>query len=226
MMPRPADVVAQAAVAIKSLTDEQIVAVTLSARRANRKKLARCWEVVELNAPDLAAALDDLHAREIDESLPRFEALAAEHSKQHALAVTGRAGKATALLAIAALVTGTTTAILALTSVTGDALTVAGGIMTAGLLLAAYIGGQRLAQSGQWMLADPESSVAIVWDAGIDAAAVAALSGRVGEDGLTREVLDRLSAAWSGAGLEQIQLAPQRRTSAGEVQRPAALRAA
>lgn len=65
-MPRPADIAAWAAAAVRSLTDEQIAAVMTSSRRVQRRRraLPDSWATVTKVAPELASTLDDLHARE------------------------------------------------------------------------------------------------------------------------------------------------------------------
>lgn len=201
-LPRPADVASCASAAIRSLTDEQLASVVAASRSRRRRILPACWSEVQKAAPDLADTLDDLHARETVEDLPRFQALAAEHEKKLGMAVKGRPGKLTALSAIAATVLGVATIVLTLTGVVSLAVTVTGAILTLVLLSASYTGGRRLARrTGRWMFADPEAAAAIVWDAGIDAAAATALSnGSV--PGVSPGALRTLSAVWKGAGLD------------------------
>ncbi|MET4144090.1 hypothetical protein [Arthrobacter sp. UYCo732] len=203
-MPGAADIAARTATAIRSLNDGQIAAILTSSRRVARRRsrLPEGWATLTKAAPELANTMDDLHAREIINDLPRFEALAKAHAKQLDGAVTTRTGKLTALSVLAAAVLGVITTILGLTGVIHHPLTVAGAGLTGGLLVAAYIGGHLLSrQDESWMFADPEAAAAIVWDAGIDAAAAAALTGRSGSDGITRELLLTLGAVWAGAGL-------------------------
>lgn len=208
-MPRPADVAARASAAILSLTDEQLVAVMHSSRTVQKRVLPNCWETVKTAAPDLAAALDELHARESRDDLARFEALAAAHHKQLSKAVKGRAGKTTAGLVVTAVVLGLATATLGLAGVIGTTLIVAGSTLAAVLFLAGFIAGNRIAQrTGNWLFADPEAAASIVWDAGIDAAAANALTARTGQDGLTPDVLRALSSIWTGAGLDTAQFTP------------------
>lgn len=208
-MPMSADIASRASAAIRSLTDQQLASVVLASRGIKRRKhaLPRCWSEVQRAAPELADTLDDLHAREIAEDLPRFEALAAEHEKQLTRAVKGRAGKLTALLAIGAPVLGAATTILSVTGAFNLPATVIGAILTVVLFAASYTGGRRLARgTGSWMFADPEAAAAIVWDAGIDAAAATALAGGSAPDGVTPDALRTLSAVWTGAGLETSRL--------------------
>jgi hypothetical protein len=220
-MSRPADVAARTSAAIRSLTDEQLVAVMASFQRLRKCALPEHWDTVKTAAPDLAGALDDLHAREITENLPRFEALAAEHEKQLSRAVKGRDGKLTALSVVAAFGFGIATAILGLTGVIVAPIIVAGGALSAGLLLCAYIKGRRLARdSGNWLFADPEAAVSIVWDAGIDAAAATALRDRTGRGGLTSDILGSLSAVWTGAGLTTDLLTPPQKPAAAVAMNP------
>lgn len=203
-MPMPADVASRASAAIRSLTDEQLASVVTASRRRRKRALPACWSEVQKAAPELADTLDDLHAREITDDLPRFEALAAEHEKQLGMAVRGPAGKLTALSAIAAPLLGVTTTIFSLTGAINLASAIIGASLTIVLLAASYTGGRRLARrTGRWMFADPEAAAAIVWDAGIDAAAATALSGSsTPADGVTPDALRTLSAVWTGAGLD------------------------
>lgn len=205
-MPRPADVAARTSAAVLSLTDEQIVAVMNSSRRIQKRVLSNCWETVKTAAPDLADTLDELHATEAHEDLSRFEALAKEHRKQLREAVKGRAGKLTASLVVSGAVLGLATAGLGMIGAIGFAAIVSGSVLAVGFLTGGYALGHRIARrSGNWLVADPGAAASIVWDAGIDAAAAAALQDRAGQDGLTPDVLSALSSVWTGAGLDTTQ---------------------
>lgn len=204
-VPLPAEVATRAVLAIRSLTDEQLAAVMASSRKIKKRRRALpiCWSTVTVAAPELARAMDDLHASEISNDLPRFEALAENHENRLARAMKGRTGKLTALSVLAAFIAGIAAAVLGIAEVISLPATVFGGVLSAGLFASAYIGGRRLArQGGSWMFADPKAAAAIVWDAGIDATTAAALAGRAGSDGLTPKVLQTLCAVWKGAGLE------------------------
>lgn len=206
--PMPTGIVARTSESIRSLNDEQLGAVITASRKVQKRVLPQCWATVSKVAPDLASALDDLHARGITEDLPRFQALAAEHERQLNAAVKGRTGKLTAMLVFAAAVLGLTTVALGVTGAITLPLILTGTALTAVLFGGAYTAGGRLArQSTLWMFADPEAAAATVWDAGIDAAAAAALAGSAGQDGLTPDVLQALSGVWTGAGLAAEQLA-------------------
>lgn len=226
-MPRPADIAARTSATIRSLTDEQLVAVMSSSQRQKRRALPDCWDTVKTAAPDLASTLDDLHAREITDDLPRFQALAAAHEKQLNRAVAGRDGKLTALTVLAAFVVGIATAILGLTGVISTPVIIAGGVVSAGFMIWGYIIGRRLARdSGNWLFADPEAAAAIVWDAGIDAAAATALRGRSGNSGLTPAIIGSLSAVWTGAGLDTALLTPPQKPEPAPAMNPFLLMAA
>jgi hypothetical protein len=226
-MPRPADVAARTSAAIRSLTDEQIVAVMTSSQRIEKRVLPNCWGTVKKAAPDLAGALDELHSRELADDLPRFEAMAAEHEKQLSKAVNGRAGKITAILVIAAILFGIATITLGLTAVIGSPVVIAGAALSVGLFISGFVTGSRLAhRSGNWLLADPEAAASIVWDAGIDAAAATALKNRAGQDGLTPDVLRALSAVWAGAGLDTTLLTPPAKPAPSPGMNPFVLTAA
>lgn len=203
----PADVAARTSAAIRSLTDEQLAAVMISSRKIQKRVLPACWSAVKTAAPELAVALDELHARETEADLTRFEALAADHEKQIARAVKGSTGQATAALIIASFIFAAITGATFLAGLISVPFLIAGAGLSAGLLVAGYLVGRRLhLQSGNWMFADPFLAAWTVWDAGIDAAAATALSGRSGRDGLTPDVLRALSAIWTGAGLDASEL--------------------
>lgn len=208
-MPAPADVAAAASAAILSLTDEQIVAIMHSSQETRRRFLPNCWDTVKAAAPDLALALDELHASGAPKDLPRFEALAADHRKQIGKATQTRAGKATACLVIGAVLFGTLTAVLGLSGIAGTPIVAGGSFLAVALLMGGYAAGRRLARrSGNWLVADPDAAASIVWDAGIDAAAATALKHRTGQDGLTPDVLCALSSVWTRAGLGAGALTP------------------
>jgi hypothetical protein len=220
-MPRPADIAARTSATIRSLTDDQLAAVMTSSQRQGKRALPDCWATVKTAAPELASTLDDLHAREIAEDLPRFEALASQHEKQLNRAVKGRDGQLTALSVLAAFVVGIATAILGLTGVISAPFLIAGATVSVGLLAWAYIKGRRLArESGNWLFANPEAAAAIVWDAGIDAAAATALRSRAGTSGLTSDVLASLSAVWTDAGLDTALLAPPEKPAPAPAKNP------
>lgn len=209
-MPTPADVAATTSAAIRSLTDHQIVAIMHSSQETQRRVLPHCWDTVKTAAPDLALALDELHANEAPKDLARFEALAAGHEKQMAKAAKSRAGKTIAGLVIAAALLGALTAVLGLAGLVGIPFIVGASAVVAALLLGSYSAGNRLARrNGNWLVADPEAAASIVWDAGIDAAAATALKDRAGQDGLTPDVLRALSSVWTRAGLDPVTLAPE-----------------
>jgi Flp pilus assembly protein TadB len=209
-MPTPADVAATTSAAIRSLTDEQIVAIMHSSQKTQRRVLPNCWDTVKTAAPDLALALDDLHAIETSKDLPRFEALAADHERQIGKAVKSGAGKGTAALVMAGAVIGALTAVLGLAGI-GMPFVAGGSALAGALLLSGYATGNRLARrNGNWLVADPGAAASIVWDAGIDAAAATALKGRAGQDGLTPDVLRALSSVWTRAGLDPGALTPGR----------------
>lgn len=201
-MPAPADVVATTSAAVLSLTDEEIVAIMAASQQIQRRVLPNCWDTVATAAPDLARALDELHASAMSTDLRRFEALAADHEKQLDKAAKTRAGKTTAGLAISAVLFSVLTAVLGLAGVLAPGFLIGGLALSAALFLSAYAAGSRLARrSGNWLVADPVAAASIVWDAGIDAAAAAALRSRTGQDGLTPDVLRALSSIWTRAGL-------------------------
>lgn len=202
-MPIPADVASRTSAAIRSLTDVQLASVLTASKRRRKRTLPACWSEVQNAAPELAGTLDELHARAITEDLPRFQALAAEHKQQLGIAVKGRDGKLIAVAAIAAPVLAAATIILTLTGAINAAGAIIGAVLTIMLLAASYAGGRRLSRrTGRWMFADPEAAAAIVWDAGIDAAAATALSGSPSPGAVTPHALRTLSAVWTGAGLD------------------------
>ncbi|ACL42428.1 hypothetical protein Achl_4477 (plasmid) [Pseudarthrobacter chlorophenolicus A6] len=201
-MTSPADIAAHTSAAVRSLTDEQLTAVMVSARKVRKRRLnlPGRWSKVREASPDLADALDDLHSEQATNDLPRFEALAARSEVQRAREIHGPIGQLTALAVLGASLSGLLTAILGLTQVITLAVIIGGATVTVGLLAAAYVGGLRLAKnSATWMFVDPEAAAAIVWDAGIDAAAAVALQDA---SGLTTEDLSALRAVWVGAGLD------------------------
>lgn len=208
--PAPADVAATASAAIRSLNDTQIVAIMHSSRQTQRRVLPNCWDTVKTAAPDLAHVLDTLHENEVPKDLPRFEALAATHDRQMARATKSRTGKVAAGLVFAAALLSLLTLVLGLIGAAGLPLIIVGSGLVAALLLGAYAAGRRLVHNGNWLVADPEATASIVWDAGIDAAAAAMLSNRAGQDGLTPDVLRALSSVWTRAGLDPGTLIPHR----------------
>jgi len=202
-MPAPADIAAHAATTIRSLTDEQLLAIMSSSQNVQKRVLGHCWATVCTAAPELAGTLDDLHSTETAKDLPRFEALAAAHDEQISQVVKGPKGKLTAALIIGAFIVAAVTGLAVLAGFSSVPVLVSGAALAAGMLVAGYVTGHRLSQrSVNWMFADPGLAASIVWDAGIDAAAAAALSSRAGTDGLTPDVLRALSIVWTGAGLD------------------------
>lgn len=209
IMPTPADVAAATYAAIRSLTDNQIAAIMHSSQVTQRRVLPNCWDTVKTAAPDLALALDELHATGVPKDLPRFQALAADHEQQMGDAVKSRAGKGTASLVVTGLLLGVLTAVIGLAGIAGTLIVAGGALLSAAMLLGGYAVGSRIAhRSGNWLLADPEAAASIVWDAGIDAAAATALLYRTGQDGLTSDVLCALSSVWIRAGLDTRALIP------------------
>ncbi|HEY8699577.1 MAG TPA: hypothetical protein VIM08_01240 [Arthrobacter sp.] len=206
--PMPSDVAARTGAAIRSLTTAQLADLVASSQRIQKRVLPLCWDVVKTADPALAETLDDLHATSVREDLPRFEALAAQHVQAISRAVKEPAGRATAGLIIGALIIGTLTLLAVLSGTTSPAVP-AWGFLAAGMLVAGFVTGRRVAaRNGNWMFADPGLAACTVWDAGIDAAAATALASRAGTAGLTPDVLRALTTVWTGAGLDTALLVP------------------
>lgn len=203
LMPATAELTARVISVVRSLSDEQLAALMASSRRVRVRRRRRRWGVVNAAAPELAEALDRLHAEEASADMPRFQALAARHQKLLADDVKGRAGKAIAATVIGALLIAAATGAAFLGGLASTLYLVAGALLSGAMIVAGYMTGRQIAhQGGHWMFADPGSAAAIVWDAGIDAAAGVALKARTGEDGITPNVVRALTAPWAKAGLD------------------------
>ncbi|HEX9088653.1 MAG TPA: hypothetical protein VF867_14125 [Arthrobacter sp.] len=204
----PSDVAARTGAAIRSLTAVQLADLMASSQQIQKRVLPLCWDVVKTADPALAEALDELHFTSVEQDMPRFDALAAQHVQAIARSVKEPAGRATAGLIVGALIIGTLTLLASLAGTTGPAVT-AWGLLAAGMLIAGLATGRRVAAlTGNWMFANAGLAACTVWDAGIDAAAATALASRAGTAGLTPDVLRALTAVWTRAGLDTALLVP------------------
>ncbi len=212
----PSRVATRTATAVKNLTTEQLHAILVASTKRSARVFPVLWDTVRVADPDLVEALDNLHAVKAPADLPRFEALQELHQENVAAAAKTRAGRLIAAQAVGAGILAPLAIFAAIIGMISTGIAVSGVVIAAYLLLRAYQSGRKLADRLPTRLfANAELAASLVWDTAVDAAAAAALRHRVGEAGLTPDVLNALSSTWTNAGLSLDSLIPVTRAPRG-----------